>query len=236
MARAARKQLLARPEERLVPYTRRCSSYKPFLLDHHPRFITRLQSVRHARQFFSTRAAIVCPPLIPASKEWYQRMTRIQIKAFSREKKITFLIPMSCFTIPIHCSASRKMRCFFPSEVIEEIDRFKRQNPPNWGRTPARFRACSMAICNTGSLSRRGHAAQRRTRLRIVFQNTAPAKNGPHGFRRPLGGQPYSRASPAHSEEQAQGRDGPGHARTSICASRPTRSGFRRKTTRTTAF
>jgi glutathione S-transferase len=83
--RAQQKQLLARLEERLVPYEEMLI-HKPFLLDHHPRFIDFDLFGMLGNFLYSGRYRL--PAAHTRIKEWYQRMTRIQINAFSREKKL----------------------------------------------------------------------------------------------------------------------------------------------------
>ncbi len=83
--RAQQKQMLVQLKERLVPYEEMLI-HKPFLLDHRPRFIDFDLFGMLGNFLYSGRYHL--PAAHTRLKEWYQRMTRIQSKAFTREKKL----------------------------------------------------------------------------------------------------------------------------------------------------
>ena len=83
--RAQQKQLLAQLKERLVPFEEMLI-HKPFLLDGQPRFIDFDLFGMLGNFLYSGRYRL--PAAHTRLKSWYQRMSRVQFKSFSREKEL----------------------------------------------------------------------------------------------------------------------------------------------------
>jgi glutathione S-transferase len=79
------KHLLARLEERLVPFEEMLL-YKPYLLDHRPRFVDFDLFGMLGNFLYSGHYRL--PAKHDRLKDWYRRMGRVQFKSFAREKEL----------------------------------------------------------------------------------------------------------------------------------------------------
>jgi glutathione S-transferase len=83
--RAQQKDLLAQLEQRLMPFEEMLI-YKPFLLDHRPRFVDFDLYGILANFLYSGRYRL--PAAHSHLKQWYRRMTRARFQTFAREEEL----------------------------------------------------------------------------------------------------------------------------------------------------
>src|SRR5947207_7935193 len=83
--KAQQKELLEQLEERLVPFEEMLL-YRPFLLDHHPRFVDFDLYGMLGNFLYSGHYRL--PAAHAQIKDWYGRMTRIQFNSLAREKEL----------------------------------------------------------------------------------------------------------------------------------------------------
>jgi glutathione S-transferase len=83
--RAQQKDLLAQLEQRLVPFEEMLM-YRPFLLDHRPRFVDFDLYGILANFLYSGHYRL--PAAHSHLKQWHRRMTGAQFKSFAREKEL----------------------------------------------------------------------------------------------------------------------------------------------------
>ena len=80
-----RQELLAQLEQRLIPFEEMLM-FRPFLLDHRPRFVDFDLFGMLGNFLYSGRYRL--PAKHTRLKDWHRRMTRIQFKPFAREKEL----------------------------------------------------------------------------------------------------------------------------------------------------
>jgi len=83
--RAQQKDLLSQLEQRLIPFEEMLM-YKPFLLDERPRFVDFDLYGILANFLYSGRYRL--PVAHTHLGKWHRRMTRVQLKSFSREEEL----------------------------------------------------------------------------------------------------------------------------------------------------
>ena len=83
--RAQQKDLLAQLEQRLVPFEEMLM-YRPFLVDERPRFVDFDLYGILANFLYSGHYRL--PAAHSHLRQWHRRMTRVQSKAFAREKEL----------------------------------------------------------------------------------------------------------------------------------------------------
>ena len=85
--KAERMELLARLEDRLIPFEEMLM-YKPYLLDLRPRFVDFDLYGMLGNFLYSGHYRL--PAKHTHLKDWYSRMTQVKLKSFAREKELHF--------------------------------------------------------------------------------------------------------------------------------------------------
>ncbi len=83
--RSHQKELLGQLEERLVPFEEMLV-YRPFLLDHRPRFVDFDLFGMLGNFLYSGHYRL--PARHDRLRQWHRRMARVQLKTFAREKEL----------------------------------------------------------------------------------------------------------------------------------------------------
>jgi glutathione S-transferase len=83
--RAQQRDLLAQLEQRLVPFEEMLM-YRPFLLDHRPRFVDFDLYGMLGNLLYSGHYRL--PKAHTHLRQWHRRMARVQFKSFAREKEL----------------------------------------------------------------------------------------------------------------------------------------------------